>query len=252
MIRLVIQVSNEALSGTPPEWVFFDVGETLIRPWPSFAGAIVEICAGEGVELSEEEAHAVADARLRKFLDFVRELEGGSFSDDPKRSRGFWTKFYQGFLGELGMDEQLAFHLSAVIYDEMTQPHRYRVFDDAAPLMELLAGRGIKMAVVSNWEAFLDDMLDGLGIGHHFEVRAISGIEGIEKPNPEIFRRALDRAGADPSTVVHIGDDPRSDAEPAAGLGMGAIIIDRRGRHPEREWPTVESLAEVPGLIGLD
>lgn len=235
----------------PPEWVFFDVGETLIRPWPSFAGAIVDICASEGIELSDDEAHAVADARLRKFLDFVRELEGGSFSDDPKRSRNFWTKFYQGFLGEMGMEFQLAEQLSAVIYDEMTQPHRYKVFDDAAPLLELLAGYGIKMAVVSNWEAFLDEMLDGLGIGRHFEVRVISGIEGIEKPDPEIFRRALERACVHPSSVVHIGDDPRSDAEPASKLGMGAIIIDRRNRHPERRWPTVETLLEVPYLLGL-
>lgn len=248
----MIRVRPEPLFDEPPKWVFFDVGETLIKPWPSFAGAIVEICADEGVALSQEQADAVADIRLRRFLDYVRELEGGSFSDDPDRSRNFWTKFYTGFLGDLGLDKELARQLSRVIYDEMTQPHRYRVFEDVLPLIELLAEKDIRMAIVSNWEAFLDDMLDRLEIGRHFAVRAISGIEGIEKPDPEIFRRALTRAGVEPSAVVHIGDDSRSDAEPATSLGMRAIIIDRRGRHPERRWPTVESLSEVPRLIGLD
>lgn len=242
----------EPIRDHPPEWVFFDAGETLIRPHPSLAGAIVEICADEGLRLSDDEAHAVADARIRRFIDLVAAHEDGHFSHDPEESRRFWIRFYIEFLGELGVEPDRAESLGGVIYSEMTQPHRYRVFDDVLPLMDALARAGIQMALVSNWEAFLDGMLDDLGIGGHLEVRAISGIEGIEKPNPEIYRRALKRAGADPSEVVHIGDDPRSDAEPAAALGMGAILIDRRGRHPDSGWPTITTLDEVRSLIAID
>lgn len=234
-----------------PSWVFFDVGETLLRPYPSFAGAIVEVCAAEGVELDEEAAHRLADGQIGRFLDIVGRDKGATFSTSLEESRAFWLKFYAMFLTDLGLAEAEASALAPRLYAEFTRPERYQVFDDVAPVLAALSDAGIRMGVVSNFESWLDEMLDLLGIGGHFEVRAISGKEGVEKPDPEIFRRAVALAGAAPDEIIHVGDDPRADAEPAAGMGMGAVIIDRRGRHPGTSWPLIRSLEELPRLIGL-
>ena len=84
-----------------------------------------------------------------------------------------------------------------------------------------------------------------------FDVRVISGVEGVEKPDPRIFRLALDRTGVEPREAAYVGDSVSFDVEPAASLGMLAILIDRRGRFPDHRGPRITSLDELPPLVGV-
>jgi putative hydrolase of the HAD superfamily len=77
----------------------------------------------------------------------------------------------------------------------------------------------------------------------------ISGVEGVEKPDPAIYRLALDRAGVDAADAAFVGDNPEFDVAPAAALGMTPVLIDRRGRHPDAAGLRVTDLRElVPAL----
>ena len=80
--------------------------------------------------------------------------------------------------------------------------------------------------------------------------RVISGVEGVEKPDPRIFRLALERRARRPEEVVYVGDNPDFDIEPTAALGMFPVLIDRRGRHPEHVGVRVTDLRDLPEAIG--
>ena len=73
---------------------------------------------------------------------------------------------------------------------------------------------------------------------------------GRTKPHASIFRAVLDLLGVEPAEAVMVGDTIADDIEGALALGMRAILVDREGSHADFE-PRVESLAELPPLLGL-
>jgi putative hydrolase of the HAD superfamily len=105
------------------------------------------------------------------------------------------------------------------------------------------------LGVISNYEAWLEDLLSDLGLSDLLPVRVISGVEGVEKPDPAIFRLALDRVGVPAAEVVYVGDVPDFDYEPAAAIGMFPVLIDRRDRHPGFAGARVTDLRELPALL---
>jgi FMN phosphatase YigB (HAD superfamily) len=79
-----------------------------------------------------------------------------------------------------------------------------------------LAGRGYRLAVVSNWDVGLHDHLALLGL----DVPVVTSAEaGAPKPDPAIFRLALARLGVEPARALHVGDG-EADAEGARAAGM--------------------------------
>jgi putative hydrolase of the HAD superfamily len=109
----------------------------------------------------------------------------------------------------------------------------------------------VVLGLVSNFEAWLERLLEHLDVTRYFPVRVISGIEGVEKPDPAIFRIALHRARVDADDSVYVGDNPVFDALPAREAGMDAIIVDRWNRFPEYEGIRIVSLDELPPLLEL-
>jgi HAD superfamily hydrolase (TIGR01509 family) len=90
-------------------------------------------------------------------------------------------------------------------------------------LLEALRARGLKLGLVSN--AFdppdlLHRDLAQLGIAERLDVALFSSEVGRRKPDPEIFRRALDALGVDPPDALFVGDTLASDIAGAAALGM--------------------------------
>jgi len=77
----------------------------------------------------------------------------------------------------------------------------------------------------------------------------ISGLEGVEKPDPAIYRLALERAGVAPENAVHVGDSPAMDMEPAESVGIRGVLLDRKGRYPSRRETRIASLKELPQLV---
>ncbi|MEQ9094252.1 MAG: HAD-IA family hydrolase, partial [Miltoncostaeaceae bacterium] len=104
---------------------------------------------------------------------------------------------------------------------------RFHLYPDALPALEGLRARGLRLALVSNWDMALGDILVDLGIAGLFETVVISAVCGLAKPDPAIYAHALDRLGVTPGRAVHVGDDPLLDGEGARAAGLRAILIDR-------------------------
>jgi putative hydrolase of the HAD superfamily len=227
--------------------VFFDAGETLVHPHPTFPDLFAEILRREGhdvaPQLVRERAHVVFD-RFRSAAE-ANEL----WTTSPERSRRFWHEVYAIFLRELGVAD--ANGLIDVVYAEFTDLSNYRLFDDVLAALERLRGAGLVLGVVSNFEAWLERLLDELGVAPYFSVQVISGVEGMEKPDPRIFELAMSRAGVAPEDSVYVGDNPEFDVDPALALGMFPVLIDRRQRFPGAPGTRIVSMDELPSVLGL-
>ena len=85
--------------------------------------------------------------------------------------------------------------------------------------LQALRDRGIVLAMVSNWDCALHEHVERVGLSHLFTTIVASAEAGAEKPDPRIFRLALERLGVDPARALHVGDE-RNDEEGAAAAGM--------------------------------
>ena len=93
---------------------------------------------------------------------------------DPATQRSFWIGFYRQVLAGLGHAGD-GMELAEALFAAFSDPAGYRLFDDVRPALEELAGRGVKLGVVSNFEPWLEDVLALQGIDHLFAAVAISG-----------------------------------------------------------------------------
>jgi putative hydrolase of the HAD superfamily len=233
------------LTSVPYRAVLFDAGETILHPEPSFAGLFSAVLKGFG--------HAVDEATIRDGLyeipqRFIQAAEQGElWTTSPERSRAFWTSVYDLFLARVGLPTGDG--LQDALYDAFTDVRNYALFDDVRPAFGALTERGVELGLVSNFEAWLDDLLTHLGIREDLGLRVISGVEGIEKPDPAIFALALERGGFRPEEVVYVGDVPEFDVAPPLAMGMHAVLIDRRGRYPAFDGARVTDLRRLPALL---
>lgn len=124
-------------------------------------------------------------------------------------------------------------------------PGSWAIFEDVAPTLDLLEARGLLLAVVSNWDSRLPELLEGLGLARRFGALLVSAIEETGKPDPEIFRRACARLGVPPEGALHVGDSLKEDYEGARSAGLEALLIDRGERHPDAA-DRIVSLEEIP------
>jgi putative hydrolase of the HAD superfamily len=169
---------------------------------------------------------------------------GASLSEEE--SERFWTHLYRRFLKEMGIvDESLAYEL----FRTFSSSSSYKLFDDVLPTLETIDTAGFRMGLISNFERWLEEMLVELEVGHHFQPAIISGIEGVEKPNPRIYEIALERAGVAAENAVHVGDSPGLDVEPASLVGIRGVLLDRTNRYEDTQHLRVGSLEELPPLL---
>lgn len=227
--------------------VFFDAGETLVHPHPSFPELFALVLRREGHEVS---ADVVTDKVLliaERFQRAARENE--LWTTTAERSKAFWISVYESFLAELGLPADDA--LLEMLHAEFSDLANYSLFDDVLPVLDRLRNESVMLGVVSNFEEWLERLLEELGVAPFFDVQVISGIEGFEKPDPRIFRLALDRAGVRAEQSAYVGDNPAFDVDPAAEIGMFPVLIDRRDRFPGFATARITSMADLPGALGL-
>ena len=230
--------------------VFFDAGETLLYPHPSFAELFAEVLRGEGHVVDPARVREVVSAYSARFTDTVVSGEGRLWSTSPGRSRSMWRGIYEAFFQELGIDGDHD-RLFDALYERFTDVSSYRLHPDALPVLDRLTETDLVLGLISNFEEWLQRLLEVLEVRQYFDVTVISGVEGVEKPDPRIFRIALERAGVSPEESVYVGDHPFFDVEAARRVGMVPVLIDRRGRHPEVEALRITSLEDLPGAIGV-
>jgi putative hydrolase of the HAD superfamily len=225
--------------------IFFDVGETLVHPAPSFPELFVQIIEREGYRANPDDVIQASRTVTERFSQASR--DGARWTTSPERSRAFWISVYELMLNALGLPSDDG--LKDTLYQAFTDRANYTLFDDVRPMLDRLASDGYSLGLISNFEAWLEDLLVDLGIRDAFTVRVISGIEGVEKPDPRIYRLALQRAGVEAGDAAYVGDNPEFDVDPPAALGMFPILIDRRQRHADHVGARITDLADLPEAL---
>lgn len=118
--------------------------------------------------------------------------------------------------------------------------------DDAVPALCALREQ-YAMALVSNFDhpPYVRQLLARLDLARHFDTILISGELRIDKPDPRIFRRALDAVGCAPEEALFVGDSLDADVGGAQAVGCRAVLIDMQGRHPEYPGERITRLGEL-------
>jgi putative hydrolase of the HAD superfamily len=199
-------------SGQQIQAVTFDVGGTLIEPWPSVGHIYAEVAARFGVRAEPEQLN-------RQFTAAWQAKRGFDYSRDA------WLDLVgRSFVG---ITEPLPEGYFAAVYQRFAEPDTWRVFEDVLPTLETLAKRDVRLAVISNWDERLEPLLERLGLRRHFEVVLVSCQAGFTKPSPEIFRLTLEQLALAPDAVLHVGDSRTEDVAGARAAGLQARLIHR-------------------------
>jgi putative hydrolase of the HAD superfamily len=211
--------------------VSFDVGGTLIEPWPSVGHIYAEVASRHGLKVFS------ADELNTRFKTAWRARPNFS------HSRNAWEELVTEVFG--GPDSTPP-HCFAELYDRFAEPDAWRVYEDVLPILDLLSSREIKLAVISNWDERLRPLLHKLKLHRYFEAFAISFEVGFPKPSPVIFEHAAGKLGLPAISILHVGDSYEMDFAGATSAGFQAIQIHRRSLDASNG---IHSLGELVAII---
>jgi putative hydrolase of the HAD superfamily len=120
---------------------------------------------------------------------------------------------------------------------------------EAPAALEALRGLGLRLAVVSNSNGTVADLLAAVGLAPQLDLIVDSGIVGIEKPDPRIFRHAAAALDVPPEATVHVGDLYSVDVVGARAAGCRAILLDPAGAWPVADCPKAPDVLAAARLI---
>ena len=168
-----------------------------------------------------------------------------------------WRGMIEVFLQGGGVEAARLSELGSWLWEEQRHQNLWRrPIPGMIELCSQLHAGGCKLAVISNSEGFLAELVAELDWTRHFDVIVDSGKLGIDKPQPGIFQHACAALGVPASQLLHVGDSWQADVEGALGVSAQAVWFD--ARHRERELPSgvygassARELAEVLARLGL-
>jgi putative hydrolase of the HAD superfamily len=228
---------------TPLAAVLLDAGGTLLREKRSRAALYAETARAAGLDTDEE---AMREWMYRTHAELPRSLDGHF-----RYSRGWFEAFIERiFVGRLGLAPEGLPDVVEALFARFGNPATFTLLPGAPELVRDLAGRGLRVGVVSNWSPTLPGLLEGLGLARHLDFALVSACEGCEKPEPEIFERALARAGVPAAAALHAGDDLAKDVQGARAVGILPVLVGRAELPPDETCARVEDLWALARLIG--
>lgn len=218
----------------PIKAVTFDVGGTLIAPWPSVGHIYAEVAAGHGYAgVSAELLNQRFGAAWKSFTNF-------------EHSRAQWAALVDAtFTGVIDALPSRTFFDE--LYERFAEPAAWRIFDDVLPTLDDLRSRGFKLAVISNWDERLRPLLRRLNLYDYFQTVVISCEVGSCKPMFAIFDRAARQLAETPAAVLHVGDSLEMDVQGARTAGFTGVWLDRNG-HRSRSG-AIPSLHDLLKLL---
>jgi putative hydrolase of the HAD superfamily len=212
----------------PLKAIFFDVGNTLLFPDRPH---ILAPLHRQKLTPSLEQWHAI-ERKTKKVFDEILKHDGRS-------DHNFWYLFYSHLLEELGVHDDA---LRDALVDATRISANWRDIRPGTRETLLRLGRRYPLAVISNADGKIGDVLTRCGIADCFTAITDSGLVGYEKPHPAIFESALRGMDVAPEDSVYVGDMYSVDYLGATRARMQAILFDVSGAYRESGLPRVESL----------
>ncbi len=207
----------------PPKAIFFDALGTLFYLTRTVGHHYALVGAEIGLKLD-------ADKLDKIFVWAANRMPTRSAIDGPRENddKHWWRELVDivlaqvaPSLGEIDRD-----NFFEIAYEHFAEPGVWELYPEVPGVLEQLEPR-FQLAVISNFDGRLRFILECLGISKFFTHLFISSELGADKPDPEIFRRALKLIDLEPNEVLHVGDDPQRDWEAASEAGLSIFELDR-------------------------
>jgi putative hydrolase of the HAD superfamily len=235
--------------------LFFDVGFTLLYPYPSD----LEICLEVGTRLGLHIHPEIIQNRLTEMEDFfLRHMRANRYvwaSEDAIHD--FWMMYYMNMLRPLieEHDEMRLHQLARAIHHEYDSHTRWQIYPDVLPTLEALqASKRYTIGAISDWGISLGPILQHLQLNTYFDCLLISALTGHAKPSPALYEAALERANTVADYAMHIGDSYTLDVLGARAVGMTPVLLDRKGhlKQGQVDCLLIHSLRELLALLEVD
>jgi putative hydrolase of the HAD superfamily len=223
--------------------VFFDLYQTLVRYQPSQEELEAKALKSFGFDISPEKLrHPVLTANEYIY----RQIAKRPLSQRSREEvMALYMEYQRVVLKEAGLEaeEKVVMGLLGMMQQEKMD---LVLFDDVTAAIEELKKRGLKLGMISNIERDMSATLDKLGLSARLDIVVTSQDAGFTKPQPEIFRYALEKAGVEPDEAVYVGDQYQVDVIGAEGAGMKGVLLDREDYYKENPGCLkIKSLGEL-------
>lgn len=241
-----LQTGELQTDGTALRAVLLDIGDTIMRPEPSWEHVYQLALREYGVDVDADP--------LREALRSVFNSGGygfeGRFDATEETSHRRSIELDRKAMQQLGLPE-MPDEFFVRLNEMFLLTSHWHVFPDVYAVLDALKERGLTLGVVSNWIWTLPDLLHALDLVSKFDFIVASSRIGYEKPHRGIFDHALELAGVPPAAAMHVGDNVRADVEGALAVGIAPVLIDRHDRGVEAPAgvPLIRSLDELLPLV---
>jgi len=207
-----------------PEGLLLDAMGTLIGLRQSVGHTYAALAAEHGLSVGAAAIDAVFPRIHRQAppLAFPG-LEGAALE---AAERQWWAERIAAALAAAGLEEPLPPALADALFDRFAQADLWRVYDDVGEALMRWHRRGLRLAVVSNFDGRLIGLLRNLGLADWISVVVVSSAAGAAKPDPAPFAQALAQLGLSPGQAWHVGDSPEDEIG-ARAAGLPCVRIRR-------------------------
>ncbi|WP_342434050.1 HAD family hydrolase [Neobacillus sp. FSL H8-0543] len=201
------------------------------------------------------------DASVKMFIDRQYDRLNSFVGHITKRQ--FVKKFIEldnrGYVWKDKVYQQLVneFAIERITWEELLQDYIHEFKNNCVPfpnlieMLEELKSSNLKIGMITNgFGKFQMDNIKALGIEKYFDVILVSEWEGIKKPDPQIFQRAISKLDVLPYESLFMGDHPENDVKGAQNIGMKGIWKKDYQWHNVDADYIVDDLAQLPAIIG--
>jgi putative hydrolase of the HAD superfamily len=137
--------------------------------------------------------------------------------------------------------------LTAALVDAIV----FAPYPEVPEVLDELRRRGHALAVVSNWDVSLHDVLAATGLGARVAAAVTSAELGAAKPDPRPLQAALEAVGEPAEGALHVGDTVAEDVEGALAAGVRPVLVARDGPPADPLPDGVAVIADLRGLLAL-
>lgn len=219
--------------------VLLDAGNTLLFADPQ---RVLETLRDEGVRADEGVFRRAEYSARLNLVQVVREGHRGTEAH-------IWEEYFLTLFRECGVPEDRMDAVGTRLLKMHEEDHLWtHVEEGTAAALDRLSQAGYRLGVVSNADGRVEDLIETVGLRHHFEFVLDSGAVGVEKPDPAIFRMAVDRLGLEPRQCLYVGDLYPVDVVGARNAGLRAVLVDPFGRM-EGAVDRITSVRELPDYL---
>ena len=227
--------------------VFFDFYNTLASYYPPREDVYISSCRELGISVEAKALFtslAVADIFYRN-ENSRSPIDNKTAEEKINFYIEYITRILSGAGAEIGRDAAL--QILAKIRECKWE---FKVYDDTLPTLEALKKRSLILGLISNVAQDMEPTYAKLGLQPYLNFKVTSAEVGYDKPRPEIFLAALEKAKVKAGEALYVGDQYQIDIVGARGVGIKALLIDRNDYFPDiTDCPRIRSLTEIKEYI---